>query len=70
MPKTLRNVYYKYLTFDNLMKAHKKSQNGKTTRKNIVKFNLKQEEYIMWLYERLMTTTWRIYIILCNRAEA
>ena len=37
MPKTLRNVYYKYLTFDNLMKAHKKSQNGKTTRKNIVK---------------------------------
>ena len=59
MPKTLRNVYYKYLTFDNLMKAHKKSQNGKTTRKNIVKFNLKQEEYIMWLYERLMTKTYK-----------
>ena len=41
------------------MKAHKKSQNGKTTRKNIVKFNLKQEEYIMWLYERLMTKTYK-----------
>ena len=73
MPKTIRNVYYKYLTFDKLMDAHKKSQTGKTTRKNIVRFNLKQEEYIMWLYERLMTKTykqWRLYIILCNRAEA
>lgn len=59
MPKTIRNVYYKYLTFDKLMDAHKKSQSGKTTRKNIVRFNLKQEEYIMWLYERLMTKTYK-----------
>ena len=59
MPKTIRNVYYKYLTFDKLMDAHKKSQSGKTTRKNIVRFNLKQEEYIMWLYERLMTKKYK-----------
>lgn len=59
MPKTIRNVYDKYLTYENLMKAHKKSQNGKTTRKNVVKFNLKQEEYIMWLYERLKTRTYK-----------
>ena len=59
MPKTIRNVYYKYLTVENLMKAHKKSQGGKTTRRNIIKFNLKQEEYIMWLYERLMTKTYK-----------
>ena len=59
MPKTLRNAYYKYLTYENLMKAHKKSQSGKTTRKNIIKFNMKQEEYIMWLYERLYTKTYK-----------
>ena len=59
MPKTIRNVYDKYLTYENLMKAHKKSQSGKTTRKNVVKFNLKQEEYIMWLYERLKTKTYK-----------
>lgn len=59
MPKTLRNEYNKYLTYENLMEAHRKSQNGKTTRKNIVKFNLKQEEYIMWLYEKLKTKTYK-----------
>lgn len=59
MPKTLRNEYDKYLTYENLMKAHKKSQNGKTTRKNIIKFNLKQEEYIMWLYEKLKNKTYK-----------
>ena len=59
MPKTIRNVYYKYLTVENLMKAHKKSQGGKTTRRNIIRFNLKQEEYIVWLYERLMTKTYK-----------
>ena len=59
MPKTIRNVYDKYLTYENLMKAHKKSQSGKTTRKNVVKFNLKQEEYIMWLYEQLKNGTYK-----------
>ena len=59
MSKTIRNVYDKYLTYENLMKAHKKSQTGKTTRKNVIKFNLKQEEYIMWLYERLKTKTYK-----------
>ena len=59
MPKTLKNVYDKYLTYENLMKAHRKSQNGKVTRKNIVRFNLKQEEYIMWLYEKLKTRTYK-----------
>ena len=29
------------------------------TRKDIILFNLKQEEYIMWLYERLKTRTYK-----------
>lgn len=53
MPKTIRNKYYKYLTYDKLMEAHIKSRKGKGNRKEIILFNLKQEEYIMWLLEQL-----------------
>lgn len=37
------------------MKAHNLSKRGKDYRKEIILFNLKQEEYIMWLYEQLKT---------------
>lgn len=53
MPKTIRNQYDKKLTYDNLMKAHIERRKGKNIRKEIILFNLKQEEYIMWLYEQL-----------------
>lgn len=53
MPKTIRNKYYKYLTYEKLMEAHIKSRKGKGNRKEIIMFNLKQEEYIMWLLEQL-----------------
>lgn len=59
MPKTIRNQYDKKLTYDNLMKAHLESRKGKNTRKEIILFNLKQEEYIMWLYEKLKTGTYK-----------
>ena len=55
MPKTIRNQYDKYLTYENLMKAHIKSRKNKSFRKEIILFNLKQEEYIMWLYNQLKT---------------
>lgn len=55
MPKTIRNLYDKKLTYNNLMKAHNESKKGKGLRKEIINFNLKQEEYIMWLYEMLKT---------------
>ena len=53
MPKTLRNKYYKYLTFEKLMEAHKKARKGKGLRKEIIQFNLKQEEYIYYLLDAL-----------------
>ena len=43
MPKTIRNLYDKKLTYDNLIKAHYKSRTGKGYRKEIILFNLKQE---------------------------
>ena len=59
MARTLRNEYYKCLTYENLMKAHIKSRKGKSHRKEIILFNLKQEEYIMWLYEQLKQGTYK-----------
>jgi len=59
MAKTLRNEYDKYLTYENLMKAHFQSRKGKGYRKEIILFNLKQEEYIMWLYNELKEQTYK-----------
>ena len=53
MAKTIRNEFDKYLTYDNLMKAHLLSRKGKNYKKEVILFNLKQEEYIKWLYEQL-----------------
>ena len=41
------------------MKAHIESRKGKNIRKEIILFNLKQEEYIMWLYEQLKNGTYK-----------
>lgn len=59
MPKTIRNKYNKYLSYDKLMKAHIKCQRGKVNRANVIKFNLKKEEYIKWLYEQLKNKTYK-----------
>ena len=59
MPKTIRNQYYKQLTYEKLIEAHNKSKKGKGLRREIILFNLKQEEYIMWLYENLKNKTYQ-----------
>ena len=59
MPKTIRNKYYKYLSFDRLMKAHKKARKGKGYRKEIILFNLKEEEYIMYMLDVLEKKTYK-----------
>lgn len=59
MPRTIRNEFDKKLNYENLMKAHLDSRKGKFLRKDIILFNLKQEEYIMWLYERLKGGTYK-----------
>ena len=46
MPRTIRNEYYKKLNYENLMKAHLESRKGKGLRKEIILFNMKQEEYM------------------------
>ena len=59
MSKTIRNEFDKQLTYKKLMIAHKLSRKGKGYRKDVILFNLKQEEYIMWLYEKLKNKTYK-----------
>ena len=59
MPKKIRNEWNKNLTYEKLMKAHKDSRKGKGYRKEIILFNLKQEEYVKWLLEKLQTKTYK-----------
>ena len=59
MPKTIRNKYYEYLNYEKLMEAHIKSRKGKGLRKEIILFNLKQEEYILWLLKELKNKTYK-----------
>ena len=59
MPKTIRNQYYKNLSYEKLREAHIKLRKGKSYRKEIIEFNLKQEEYIMWLQEQLKNKTYQ-----------
>ena len=49
MPKTLRNQFDKYLSYEYLMKAHKESCSNKRCRRDIINFNLKQEAYIKYI---------------------
>lgn len=73
MPKTIRNKFDEKLTYDSLMKAHTLSRKGKGYRKEVILFNLKQEEYIMYIYQQLKSMTYkhrRIYNILYIRAKS
>ena len=59
MPKTIRSQFDKYLTYEKLLEAHIKARKGKEYRKEIILFNRKQEEDIMWLLEQLKTKTYK-----------
>lgn len=59
MPKTIKNCFNIHLTYNKLMEAHYKSKKGKGYRKDVILFNLKQEEYIIWLYEQLKNKTYK-----------
>lgn len=59
MPRTIRNKFDKYLTYEKLEEAHYLCQRGKTTKKEVILFNLKKEEYLQWLYEELKNGTYK-----------
>ncbi len=58
MPKTVRNKFDEALTYESLVKAHKESMKNKSSRRNIIYFKMRQEEYLLWLYRHLKDQTY------------
>lgn len=69
MPKTVKNVYDKAVSFEKLLIAHKKARKGKREKKEVIKFELNLENEILRLerelrngrYELEKYNTFKIY---------
>ena len=59
MPKTIRNVYEIAVSFEELLKAHKKTRCGKREKKKMILFELKLEEELLELEKQLKSGTYK-----------
>jgi hypothetical protein len=59
MPKTIRNEYYKKLSYESLMRAHLESRKGKSTRNN--KIEKIRKNYCTGV-KIMVSSRWSIYI--------
>lgn len=59
MPKTIRNVYDKAVSFEALLEAHYKARKGKREKKNIILTELTLEQNLLELEQKLKTGTYR-----------
>ncbi len=60
MPKKIKNCFYKNLTFDKLMKAHKRARNHKTYKCELINFELNLENNITNLLNKISNKTYRL----------
>lgn len=56
MPKTIKNIYDNSVSFENLLKAHKKARCGKREKKKIILFELKLEQELLELEKKMVRT--------------
>ena len=54
MPKTLRNVYFKNLTFEKLIQAHERAIKGKRNKKDMILFVRDLETNVSKLMDELI----------------
>ena len=59
MPKTIKNIYDNSISFENLLKAHKKARCGKREKKKIILFELKLEQELLELEKQLKNGTYK-----------
>lgn len=55
MPKTIRNIYDKKVTFERLLDAHKKARRGKREKKEVILFEFNLETELLELEKQLKT---------------
>jgi len=58
MCKTIKNCYYKKLTFSKLLEAHERARVGKTNKPELMKFEMDLETQIMNVYVQLKRGTY------------
>ncbi len=59
MAKTIRNVYDDAVSFDKLLKAHIKARRGKREKRDVILFELRLEQELLQLEEKLKNGTYR-----------
>ena len=60
MPNTIRNVFYKNLTFEKLYQAHLRARKGKAQKLEIIKFELNLENNIINLLNNIKNNTYKV----------
>ena len=60
MPKTLRNVYFKNLTFEKLIQAHERAIKGKRNKKDMILFVRDLETNVSKLMDELITGEYKL----------
>lgn len=59
MPKTIKNAYETVVSFENLLKAHKRARRGKREKRDVIIFELKLEQELLELEKQLKNCTYR-----------
>ena len=59
MPKTIRNVYDKEVSFEKLLEAHRKARRGKREKRNVILLELVLEEQLLQLEKDLKNCTYK-----------
>ena len=60
MPHTIKNCFYKNLTFDKLISAHLRARDQKTSKKELILFEMNLENNIVNLLNNLKTGRYKI----------
>ena len=60
MPKKIKNIFYKNLTFEKLMQAHKRAKKHKTYKNELIQFEFNLENNIINLMNQLKNKTYRL----------
>lgn len=59
MPKTIRNVYDKEVSFEKLLEARRKARRGKREKKKVILLELVLEEQLLQLKKDLKNCTYK-----------
>ncbi len=60
MPKTIRNQFYKKLTFEKLLQAHYRARKHKAYKNEVIKFEFNLENNLVNIQNRLKNKTYRL----------